>query len=90
MHWENVPASILATLLGLAFVVFAMAAWSKADRARRRRRGEARRRRNLAHRRAWDWLMGRNRHRRLTHQPMSDQRMESSAIAADCPSRSST
>jgi hypothetical protein len=36
--------------------------------AERKRRRASRRRKNVAHRKAWDWVMGRTRMRRLSDQ----------------------
>ncbi|MCW4461946.1 hypothetical protein OK349_09525 [Sphingomonas sp. BT-65] len=58
--WAMLP---LGAIVGFALLL----ARRNARRVRAERRGR-RRQRNIAHRRAWDWLMGRAR-LRITHAP---------------------
>jgi hypothetical protein len=72
LHTELIPAWMMAALALLAILGIALALRHALRRNDARRARTARRHRNRAHRRAWDWVMGRSRQPRLTDQRRED------------------
>ncbi len=72
LHTELIPAWLVAALALLAILGAALALRRALRRADARAARTARRRKNRAHRRAWDWVMGRPRQPRLTDQRRKD------------------
>jgi CHASE1-domain containing sensor protein len=72
LHTEMIPAWMMAALAFLAVFGIVLALRSTLRRSDARAARTARRRHNRAHRRAWDWVMGRSRQPRLTDQRRED------------------
>lgn len=73
MHLENIPAGFWALPVG-ALVVLALVVAVQRRRMRSIRNARVdRRRKSIARQQAWDWLMRRNKHQRLTDQRNNDE-----------------
>ncbi|RYD49512.1 MAG: hypothetical protein EOP60_13695 [Sphingomonadales bacterium] len=67
MHLEILPIWILPLVAVIVFASIAVLVWARIRTRRAEQRWRERRRKNIAHSRAWDWVMGR-RAPRLTDQ----------------------
>jgi len=60
---------LLAEIGAVALVIALRVIWVR----RRKRRWQVRRNRTKAHESAWNWVMGRRRHRQLTYVPPAER-----------------
>ncbi|MBX3566127.1 MAG: hypothetical protein KF730_16325 [Sphingomonas sp.] len=67
MHLELLPIWFLPLIAVVASALLVSFVWVRVKARRRKQRQHERRRKNIAHARAWDWVMGR-RAPRLTDQ----------------------